>query len=82
MSLLAPINNIKNISLDLTQRGISKIREGKLSVISVKADIARVFTGFTNISLAMNSDVGFEPFSVNIANNYSLMFSHDGTLNE
>lgn len=75
-------NNIKKISLDLNTRGISKIREGRQSVIDIKADIAYVFTGFQNISLATNSVVQFEPFSVNIANNYALMFSHDGTHNE
>jgi hypothetical protein len=75
-------NNIKTISLDLTTRGISKIREGRQSVINIRADIAYVFTGFQNISLATNSIVQFEPFSVNIANNYALMFSHDGTGNE
>jgi hypothetical protein len=75
-------NNIKTVSLDLTAKGISKIIEGKQSVISIKADIARVFTGSQNISLATNSVVQFEPFSINIANNYALMFSHDGTGNE
>jgi hypothetical protein len=75
-------NNIKTITLDLTTRGIAKIREGNQSTINIKADIAFVFTGFQNISLATNSNVQFEPFSVNIANNYSLMFSHDGTSNE
>jgi hypothetical protein len=75
-------NNIKNISLDLSQRGVSQIREGKQSIINIKADVAFAFTGFQNISLATNNIVEFEPFSVNIANNYSLMFSHDGTNNE
>jgi hypothetical protein len=75
-------NNIKTISLDLSQRGIARIHEGKQSIINIKADIAFVFTGFENISLATNSIVEFDPFSVNIANNYSLMFSHNGTNNE
>jgi hypothetical protein len=75
-------NNLKNVSLNLTERGISKIREGKQSTVNIKADVAFVFTGFQNISLATNNIVGFEPFSVNIANNYSLMFSHGGTGNE
>lgn len=75
------INNIKNITLDLSQKGISKIREGNESVIQILVDIAKVFTGTQNISLATNNIVLFEPFSVNIANNYALMFTHDQTLN-
>lgn len=76
------INNLKNISLDLTSGGIVKVREGHQSVIHVFADIAKVFTGSTEISLAQNNIVLFEPFSTNIANNYSLMFRHDHTHNE
>jgi hypothetical protein len=75
------INNIKTISLDLTAGGICKIREGQQSTIHILADIAKVFTGTQNISLVSNSVVLFEPFSVNIANNYALMFTHDHTHN-
>jgi len=45
-------------------------------------DISKVFTGTQNISLVTNSIVLFDPFSVNIANNYALMFTHDHTHNE
>ncbi|MBL7697565.1 MAG: hypothetical protein JNK79_05385 [Chitinophagaceae bacterium] len=76
------INNIKNISIDLTQGGIVKVREGHESVIHIFADISRVFTGTADISLAQNNIIQFEPFSVNIANNYALMFRHDHTHNE
>ncbi len=76
------INNIKNISLDLTQGGIVKIREGKQSVIHIMADIAKVFTGSTDISLATNNIILFEPYSVNVANNYANMFTHDHTHND
>lgn len=74
-------NNIKAITLDLSPKGISKIREGNESVIHIIADIAKVFTGTQNISLATNNIILFEPFSVNIANNYALMFTHDHTHN-
>ncbi len=77
----ATINNIKEVNLDLSAKGISKIREGRRSIIEVKADIAKVFTGSQNISLAENNIILFEPFSVNVANNYAVMFSHNSTLN-
>ncbi len=76
------INNIKEITLDLSDRGIAKIREGHESVIHMLVDISKVFTGTQNISLASNSIVLFDPFSVNIANNYALMFTHDHTHND
>ena len=44
-------------------------------------DISRVFTGTANVSVATNNIVEFDPFSVNIANNYALMFTHDHTHN-
>ena len=77
----ATINNIKEVNLDLSAKGISKIREGRRSIIEVKADIAKVFTGSQNITLAENNIILFEPFSVNVANNYAVMFSHNSTLN-
>ena len=73
------INNIKNISLDLTQGGIVKIREGKSTIVHILADIGKVFTGTADVKLADNNIILFDPFSVNVANNYALMFSHDHT---
>ena len=75
------INNIKHVTLDLSAKGIARIREGRQSIIEVKTDIAKVFTGFQNITLAENNIILFEPYSVNVANNYALMFSHSSTLN-
>jgi hypothetical protein len=74
-------NNIKVVTLNLSA-GIAKIREGKISVIHILADIAKVFTGTENISLATDNIVNFDPLSVTIANNYALMFTHDHTHNE
>lgn len=76
------INNIKTVSLDLSGGGIAKIKEGNTTVIHILADISKVFTGTSNISLALNPIVGFEPFSANIANNYASMFRHDHTHNQ
>ena len=67
--------------MDLSAGGISQIREGKESVIHILADVAKIFSGTQNVSIESNSVVEFEPFSVNIANNYALMFTHDHTHN-
>jgi hypothetical protein len=75
------INNIKKITLDLSPRGIVKIKEGDESVIHMLVDISKVFSGTANVNLATNNIVEFDPFSVNIANNYALMFTHDHTHN-
>ncbi len=79
---LAPtINNIKTISLDLSRRGIAMPAKDKKAKIHVKADLLKVFNGITNHSIAAHPSVMFSEYSVNIANNYSQMFSHDRTEN-
>lgn len=74
-------NNLKTITLSLNA-GVAKIREGKISVIHMLADVAKVFTGTADINLAEDNIVHFDPLSVTIANNYALMFTHDHTHNE
>lgn len=76
------INNIKTVTLDLDAGGIAKIKEGNTTVVHILADIAKVFTGTSNISVAANPIIGFEPYSVNVSNNYALMFQHDHTHNQ
>jgi len=75
------INNIKTVSLDLVKSGIVKPRANKKATISVRADILKTFNATTNLSIATHSSVMFSEFSVNIANNYSKMFTHHRTEN-
>jgi hypothetical protein len=75
------VNNIKTITLDLTAGGIAQIREGRETAIHLMVDIAKVFTGTEQISLATHNIILFDAYSVNVANNYALMFSHDHTHN-
>jgi hypothetical protein len=75
------INNIKTITLDLTTGGIAKVRSGRTPNLHLMADISKMFTGTTNVSIAANSMVMFSNYSVNIANNYASMFRHDHTEN-
>lgn len=75
------INNIKTISLDLTAGGIAILRKDKKTSIYVKADLLKVFSGSTSVSITAHPSVMFSEYSVNIANNYSHMFVHDRTEN-
>jgi hypothetical protein len=74
-------NNIKTVSLDLTAAGVAKAHAGDTSVVHLLVDIAKVFTGSHQISLAENSQIGFEPASAMVAENYQQMFRHDHTHN-
>ncbi len=75
------INNIKTISLDLTKRGILKMRKERKEKLIVKADVLTLFNGITNLSIAAHPSVMFSEYSVHVANNYSKMFFHDRTEN-
>ncbi len=75
------INNIKEISIDLSQAGVAKVRKERKSNIHLMADIAKVMNGPTILSIAANPTVMFSEFSANIAANYATMFSHDHTEN-
>lgn len=75
------INNLKTITLDLTARGTPKVKAGKETNIHLMVDILKIFTGVTDISIAANPDVMLDPFSINLANNYTNMIRHDHTEN-
>lgn len=78
------INNIKTVTLDLSEvgaSGIARVRVGRAPEIHLFADILKVFSGNTNVSIAANPQVMFSDFSLNIANNYASMFSHNHTHN-
>lgn len=75
------INNIKIITLDLTSRGTPKVTSGKITNIHLMVDVLKMFTGSTNISIAANPMVMFDPYSITIANNFTGMFRHDHTEN-
>lgn len=77
----ATINNIKTVTLDLSSRGIPQVKSNKPANIHLTVDILKLFTGTTNVSIAANAVVMANPYSANIANNYSAMFAHDHTEN-
>ncbi|MCW3466306.1 MbnP family protein [Chitinophaga nivalis] len=77
----ATINNIKTIHIDLNAGGIPKVRQGRAANVHLMVDILKMFNGGTNVSIKNNPTVMFSDFSVNVANNYASMFSHDHTEN-
>ena len=75
------LNNIKTITIDLSERGNPQVKQGKEANIHLMVDILKMFNGATNISIATNPMVMFDPVSTTIANNYVNMFRHDHTEN-
>lgn len=69
------INNIKEITL--TSDEIFTIKENKPIHAHIFVDASKVMNGKTNVSLVTNSWTMFNPFSVNVAENYSSMFKLD-----
>lgn len=74
-------NNIKTITIDLTTAGTAKVIDGRIPNIHLMADILKAFNGTTNISLAEWSTIMVSDYSINVANNYQKMFTHDHTEN-
>ncbi|WP_225586925.1 MbnP family protein [Algoriphagus sp. Y33] len=75
------LNNIKEITLDLNQGGIAQVREGLRSNVHLFVDVMNVFNGQHTFSIQEHPNVMFSDYSVNIANNFPGMFSHDHTEN-
>jgi hypothetical protein len=77
----ATINNIKTVTLDLTVRGVPKVKAGKETNIHLLVDALKMFSGNTTISIAAHPMVMFDAYSTTIANNLAGMFRHDHTEN-
>lgn len=74
-------NNIKKVTVDLNLAGIAQVREGFRSNVHLFVDIMKVFNGPHTFSIKEHPNVMFSEYSVNIANNFPSMFSHDHTEN-
>jgi len=78
------INNIKKVNLTMPAGSSAQVRQNKPHAphIHILADASKVMNGSTNVSIAANTTVMFNPYSVNIANNYAGMFSIDHVHND
>lgn len=76
-------NNLKNISLNLSERGNAKVKASKPLGVNVHlmVDINKIFTGANTISLASTSMVHSIASGILIAANCIHLFTHDHTEN-
>lgn len=74
-------NNLKTISLDLTTRGVPKVKANKSTNIHLFVDVIKALNGPTNMSFATTSMIHSVPPGTLVANNYKNMFLHDHTEN-
>lgn len=75
------LNNIREVSLDLSVAGIARVRKDGNCNIHLMVDISKVWDGEHQIRIADNPAVMFSEFSALVADNYANMFNHDHTEN-
>jgi hypothetical protein len=75
------LNNIKEITIELNTGGIAQVRKDFRSNVHLFVDIMEVFNGPHTFSIPVHPNVMFSDYSVNIANNFKTMFTHDHTEN-
>ena len=74
-------NIIRKITLDLTARGVAKVKSGKSTNIHLMVDILKALNGTTNMSFATLPMVHSIAPGTPVANNYVSMFTHEHTEN-
>lgn len=77
----ATVNNIKIVTIDLSQRGMPQVLSGKEPNIHLMVDVTKMFSGVNTVSIATHPMVMFDDYSTSIADNFPGMFSHDHTEN-
>lgn len=75
------INNIRTVTIDLSQKGEIKAKDNTAATVVLETDVLRVFNGKTKVSIEKNPAVMFGDFSKLISENYTEMFSHISTKN-
>lgn len=74
-------NNIRKITLDLTARGVPKVKAGKATNIHLMVDILKALSGTTTMSFAATNMIHSIAPGTSVANNYVNMFGHEHTEN-
>ncbi len=74
-------NNIRKITLDLTARGVPKVKAGKSTNIHLMVDILKVLSGTATMSFATTNMIHSIAPGTQVANNYVNMFTHEHTEN-
>lgn len=74
------INNIKTVTMPLATA--ATVRKNIAPTVHLLSDAMKVMNGSTNVRISTNSTTMFNPFSVNIANNYVNMLAVDHVHND
>ena len=74
-------NNIRKITLDLTARGVAKVKAGKSTNIHLMVDIQKALSGTSTMSFATLNMIHSIAPGTPVANNYANMFEHEHTEN-
>lgn len=77
----ATTNNLKVITIDLSQRGLAQVRTGKSTNIHLMADILKALQGSTTMRFASTAMVHSAAAGKPVADNYINMIRHDHTEN-
>jgi hypothetical protein len=75
------VNNLKVITLDLTQRGTPQVKSGKETNVHLFVDILKALNGSTNMSFATTPMIHDLSAGKPVADNYADMIRHDHTEN-
>ncbi|WP_199141986.1 MbnP family protein [Pedobacter sp. ASV12] len=75
------INNIRQVTIDLTTAGVAKVRKDRQSNVHLFVDIMKVFNGKNQFNIAAHPNVMFSDYSASIADNLTQLFRHDHTEN-
>lgn len=80
------INNLKVITLDLTEKGHLQSSENGISTLELSADINSIFrnkiTGDKDVDFTTTPSFMFDRHSTILSDNYQHMFSHKTTINK
>jgi hypothetical protein len=74
-------NNLKTITLDLTQRGVPQVKSGKETNVHLFVDILKALSGSTTMSFATTAMIHSAAPGKPVADNYAGMIKHDHTEN-
>lgn len=77
----ATVNNLRTVTVDLTNRGTAKVKTGRQANIHLMVDVLKALNGSTNLNFATTSMIHSPAGGTVLANNYTAMFSHDHTEN-
>jgi len=74
-------NNLRKVTLDLSNRGVAKVKQGKEANVHLFVDVLKALGGSTNMSFASVAMIHSPTPAKPMADNYTAMITHDHTEN-